>query len=149
MLFGQYLCKFWNVSVMFGRYLTQTICIYYYYHFIVICVKQLNCQELSFSLTFEFVILILANDFSCYLYLSLCTKFHGLIEPKKTTNISIQRIKENSQQYSNVLLQKKTIHRNKTQILLKPDRKQNSKYGHIFLEALIGVSVVLIVRQLE
>ena len=32
---------------------------------------------------------------TCYFYLSLCTKFCGLIEPTKTTKFSIQRIKQN------------------------------------------------------
>ena len=40
---------------------------------------------------FEFVVFILANDFPCYLNLSLSTKFHGLFEATKTMKIGIQR----------------------------------------------------------
>ena len=43
------------------------------------------------SLTFEFVVLILANDFYCYSYFSLCTTFCSLIDPTKTTQINIQK----------------------------------------------------------
>jgi len=42
------------------------------------------------------IVLIFANDFSCYFCLSLCTKFCGSTEPMKTTKISIQQIKMNS-----------------------------------------------------
>jgi hypothetical protein len=42
-----------------------------------------NRQKLKCSLTLELMVLILANDFSCYLCLRLCTKFRGLIEPTK------------------------------------------------------------------
>ena len=58
------ICPIWN----FTLYVTQSSFFW----------KSPRC-----SLTFEFMILILANDFSCYLCSSLCIKFHVLIEPNE------------------------------------------------------------------
>jgi len=44
----------------------------------------------------EEVVDVLIHDFSCYLCLSLCAIFCGLIKPTKTTKISNQRTKMNS-----------------------------------------------------
>jgi len=59
-----------------------------WFHLILFVLIFVDWQKLRCSLTFEFVhlIYVLANDFSC-------TKFHGFIEPTKTTKISIQQIR--------------------------------------------------------
>jgi len=58
---------------------------------------HVDWQNLRCLLTFSFVVLILANDFSCYLCFSFCIQFCGLIEPPKTTKISIRWINMKSQ----------------------------------------------------
>ena len=45
--------------------------------FILLLSIFVDWQKLRCLLTFEFMVLILVNDFSCYLCLSLCTKFRG------------------------------------------------------------------------
>ena len=42
-----------------------------------------DLQKLRCSLKFEFLVLMLANDFSCYLCFSMCTEFRGFIEKTK------------------------------------------------------------------
>jgi hypothetical protein len=53
---------------------------------------SVHWQKLRCLLSFEFMILILENDVSGSLCLSLHTKYHDLIEPTKTMKNSIQRI---------------------------------------------------------
>ena len=50
----------------------------------------MDWQKLEYLLTFVFSVLIHANDFSCYLCLSLCTKVCVFIEP--TTSIPAKRV---------------------------------------------------------
>jgi hypothetical protein len=73
------------------------------------------------------MLLIFTNDFSCYLCFSLWSKFCGLIESMKTTKISIQRIKINSQ-YIN-LMQRQYIN-------LMQRRKQCSQHNFIAFQDL-------------
>jgi len=57
-------------------------------------------QKLRCSLTFEFVVLILANNFTGYLCLSLCS---GLIESTKSTPITIQLNKRKIRAFMKIL----------------------------------------------
>ena len=55
--------------------------------------------EMRSSLTFYCIVLVLlANNVSCYMRLSRCTKFRDLMTPKKTTKIGNQRIQINFRQ---------------------------------------------------
>ena len=49
-----------------------------------------NWKTLICSLSFESVVVILTNNFFCYVCLSLFNEFRCLFEPTKTTKISIQ-----------------------------------------------------------
>ena len=55
----------------------------------------MNLQKSSYSLTFECVILLLGNYFSCCLCLSFCNKFRGCSEIKKSTEININSTNKN------------------------------------------------------
>jgi hypothetical protein len=81
------------------------------------------------------MLLIFTNDFSCYLCFSLWSKFCGLIESMKTTKISIQRIKINSQ-YIN-LMQRQYINLMQRQYInLMQRRKQCSQHNFIAFQDL-------------
>jgi hypothetical protein len=50
-------------------------------------------RTVRYSLIFEFVVLIVTHDFSCYIYISWCPGFRCLMIPTKATKIGIQQIK--------------------------------------------------------
>jgi hypothetical protein len=59
---------------------------------------MVSCIKLGRFLIFEFAVLVIENDFfNLCLSLTSFTSFRGLIEPAKTTKISIERIQRNSQ----------------------------------------------------
>lgn len=89
---------FLNSSTWSHKALQRLLLLFRFNSFVSIFV---DCQNLIFSLTSEFKVL---NFNTCKWILllfmhfdSLCTKFHGLIESKKTTTAGIQQIKTRSQ----------------------------------------------------
>jgi hypothetical protein len=60
------------------------------------CIMSMTDPLMRCSLLFEFVILILTHNFSCYICLAWCTKFPGLTIPTETMKIGIQWITRGS-----------------------------------------------------
>ena len=64
--------------------------------FSLVCIF-VDWHALRRSLILEFIVLLLAKYFACYLRISLSTKFRGLMELMKTTKFCFQPIKIDSQ----------------------------------------------------
>lgn len=80
----------WRFNLHLGAVIFCTACRVSEVVLLVLIFSWIAINQDRCSLTFKFVVLM-ADVFSCYLHLSLCSQFHVLSECRKTMKISIQQ----------------------------------------------------------
>jgi hypothetical protein len=89
------------------------------------------------SLILEFIVLLLAKYFACYLRISLSTKFRGLMELMKTTKFCFQPIKIDSHDADEL---------QKTIVTIRSRNKERHKYtlGSVAVESVTPLQLTIL-----